>query len=126
MVVRKQQRGMSVMNVLMLLAIAAFLASAAFKVIPHYLDFMAMEKMVAGIESPQGLGITTPGDVYDHMRKGMQVNSIRGVDLRKAMVVEQEGNEFHIKLNYEQRENLIKNIDLVVKFEKEFRVRAPQ
>lgn len=126
MVVRKQQRGMSVMNILMLLALAAFLASTAFKVIPHYLDNMALEKMIVAIESPQGLGISAPADVYSYMNKGMTVNSIRDLDLEKAMKVEQEGNDFLIKLNYERRENLIKNIDLVVKFEKEFRVRAPQ
>ncbi|WP_071870574.1 DUF4845 domain-containing protein [Atopomonas hussainii] len=126
MVVRKQQRGMSVMNILLMLALAAFLASTAFKVIPHYLDFMALEKMIVAIESPQGQGMTSPGDVYAYIEKGLTVNSIREFDLEKAMEVEQEGNDFLIKLNYERRENLIKNIDLVVKFEKEFRVRAPQ
>ncbi|MCJ8168592.1 DUF4845 domain-containing protein [Atopomonas sediminilitoris] len=123
---RKHQKGMSVMSWLLVLALAAFLASAAFKVIPHYLDFMALEKMVMAIESPQGQGITSPGDVYGHVGKGMQVNSIRDLDLEKAMAVEQEGNDFKIKFDYERREPLIKNIDLVVKFQKEFRVRAPQ
>lgn len=126
MVVRKQQRGMSMMNVLMLLAVVAFLASAAFKIIPHYLDFMAVEKMIMAIEGPAGESITRPNDVYVHLSKGMEVNNIRDLDLHEAFKIRQEGNDFFIEANYERRENLIKNIDLVVKFEKEFRVRAPQ
>lgn len=123
---QKQQNGMSMMNVLMLLVVVAFLASAAFKIIPHYFDFMAVEKMIMAIEGPAGESITSPADVYGHLSRGMEVNGIRDLNLQESFNIRQEGNDFFIKADYERRENLIKNIDLVVKFEKEFRVRAPQ
>ncbi len=40
------------------------------------------------------------------------------------MKISLENNEFLVQVNYEKREPVIKNIDLVVKFEKEYRVRA--
>ena len=36
-----------------------------------------------------------------------------------------ENNEFQVHLKYEKREPLIENLDLVVNFDKEFRVRMP-
>jgi hypothetical protein len=55
----------------------------------------------------------------------MEVNSIRDLNLKDILEVKIENNEFHAHLQYERREPLIKNIDLVVNFDKEFRVRMP-
>lgn len=55
----------------------------------------------------------------------MQVNNIRDVDLKKALSVTTENNRFLAHLKYEQREPLIQNIDLVVRFDHEFSVGKP-
>ncbi|WP_445937878.1 DUF4845 domain-containing protein, partial [Pseudomonas sp.] len=57
--------------------------------------------------------------------KGIQVNNIRSLNIRDALKIKVENNEFRAHLKYEQREPLIENIDLVVHFDKEFRVRMP-
>ncbi|MNE11968.1 hypothetical protein D3C80_1047470 [compost metagenome] len=54
----------------------------------------------------------------------MEVNNL-DVDLRKVMDVRMENNEFYVHLKYEKREPLIENLDLVVHFDREYRVRAP-
>jgi antitoxin component of MazEF toxin-antitoxin module len=55
----------------------------------------------------------------------MQVNNIRDLNMRDALQVKVENNEFLVHLKYEKREPLIENLDLVVNFDKEFRVRMP-
>jgi hypothetical protein len=55
----------------------------------------------------------------------MQVNAIRDLNLQEALKIKIESNEFRVHLKYEKREPLIQNIDLVVRFDKEFRVRMP-
>jgi hypothetical protein len=55
----------------------------------------------------------------------MQVNSIRDLDLNKALSVTVENNKFLAHLKYENREPLIQNIDVVVKFDHEFSVSKP-
>nr|WP_298167780.1 DUF4845 domain-containing protein [uncultured Pseudomonas sp.] len=121
----QSQKGMSVLSWLMVLALVAFFASAAFKVIPHYLDYMALEKIITSVETDEALEINTVGAFYGHVGRGMEVNSIRDLNLKEALEVKVENNEFHAHLQYEKREPLIKNIDLVVRFDKEFRVRMP-
>ena len=121
----QSQKGMSVLSWLMVLALVAFFASAAFKLIPHYLDYMALEKIITSVETDEALEINTVGAFYGHVGRGMEVNSIRDLNLKEALEVKVENNEFHVHLQYEKREPLIKNIDLVVHFDKEFRVRMP-
>jgi len=108
-----------------MLCIIAFLASTAFKLIPHYLDYQAMTKVITSIESERAMNIHSVPDVYSYVGKGMQVNSINDIDLDKAMQVKTEDNRFLIHLDYEKREPLIRNIDLVVHFERDFRISIP-
>lgn len=120
----RKQKGMSVLGWLLVLAVVAFLASTAFKVIPHYLDFFSLEKIITSVETEKALEIRTIPDFYSHVSKGLQVNGIGDLDLRDALTVTLENNEFQAHLKYEKREPLIENLDLVVRFDKEFRVRA--
>ncbi|ARU87537.1 DUF4845 domain-containing protein [Pseudomonas sp. M30-35] len=121
----RSQKGMSIISWLLVLGLVAFLASAAFKVIPHYLDYMSMEKIITSVETDKAADIRTVRDFYSHVSKGMQVNSIRDLKLEDALKVTVENNEFRAHLKYEKREPLIENLDLVVHFDKEFRVRMP-
>ncbi|MEK8080961.1 DUF4845 domain-containing protein [Pseudomonas sp. XK-1] len=121
----RSQKGMSILGWLMVLAFIAFFASAAFKVLPHYFDYMSLEKIITSVETDKAMEIRSVGEFYSHVSKGMEVNSIRDLDLREALKIKQENNEFRAHLKYERREPLIQNIDLVVRFDKEFRVRMP-
>ncbi|WPC06283.1 DUF4845 domain-containing protein [Pseudomonas benzenivorans] len=125
MVFARSQKGLSVLSWLVVLAVVAFFASTAFKMLPHYLDYMSMEKMITSVGTEQAREIRTVGDFYSHVGKGMQVNNIRDLDLREVLKVKVENNEFIAHLKYEKREPLIENLDLVARFDKEYRVRMP-
>ncbi|NLJ12980.1 MAG: DUF4845 domain-containing protein [Gammaproteobacteria bacterium] len=122
----KNQQGMSFFSWLVILVLIAFFASAAFKLIPHYMDNRALDKAIMAVEKDKATGdkIDTVGDLYTHINKSMQVNAIRDLKIDDIMTVSKVNNDYLIHLKYEQREPLIKNIDLVVTFDKEYRVRA--
>ena len=121
----RSQQGLSILSWLVVLAVVAFLASTAFKMIPHYLDYKSMEKIITSVETDRIESIKTVGDFYSHVSKGMTVNSIRDLDMQDALKVTQDGSQFIAVLKYEKREPLIGNLDLVTQFDKEFRVRMP-
>ena len=122
----KNQQGMSFFSWLVILVLIAFFASAAFKLIPHYMDNRALDKAIMAVEKDKATGdkTDTVGDLYTHINKSMQVNAIRDLKIDDIMTVSKVNNDYLIHLKYEQREPLIKNIDLVVTFDKEYRVRA--
>ncbi|ASL25831.1 DUF4845 domain-containing protein [Azotobacter chroococcum] len=119
------QKGLSILSWLVVLAVVAFFASTAFKVMPHYFDYMSMEKIITSIETERAADIRSIGDFYAHVSKGMQVNNLRDLSLQEVLKVTLENNEFRAHLKYEKREPLIENLDLVVNFDKEFRVPMP-
>ncbi|TBW01188.1 DUF4845 domain-containing protein [Azotobacter chroococcum] len=119
------QKGLSILSWLVVLAVVAFFASTAFKVMPHYFDYMSMEKIITSIETERAAEIRSIGDFYAHVSKGMQVNNLRDLSLQEVLKVTLENNEFRAHLKYEKREPLIENLDLVVNFDKEFRVPMP-
>lgn len=121
----RSQQGLSILGWLLALAFVAFLASTVFKVLPHYLDYMSMEKIITSVETDKVADVRTVGDFYSYLSRGMQINNIRDLNLRDAVKVSLENNEFRVHLKYENREPLIANLDLVVNFDKEFRVRMP-
>ncbi|TDV70101.1 DUF4845 domain-containing protein [Pseudomonas sp. LP_7_YM] len=119
------QKGLSFTGWLVTLAVVAFIASTAAKVVPHYLDYMSLKKIIEAAGTDRTADISNSSEFHDYVAKGMQVNNIRDVDLNKALSVTTENNRFFAHLKYEQREPLIQNIDLVVKFDREFSVSKP-
>ena len=121
----RSQKGLSLLSWLVVLAVVVFLANTVLKVVPHYLDFYALQKLIKAPEADKALEIRTPADLFSHVERGLQVNNIRDLDLRKALDVRMENNDFLVHLKYEKREPLIENLDLVVHFDREYRVHAP-
>jgi hypothetical protein len=119
------QKGMSVLGWMTMLALVAFLASAVFKMVPHYLDYNALQKAIMSVETDKAAAISSVPEFYSHINKSMTINSIRGLNLEEILTVEIDENEFRAHLKYETREALIENLDLVARFDKEFRVRMP-
>ncbi|MFC3609151.1 DUF4845 domain-containing protein [Stutzerimonas tarimensis] len=118
----QSQSGMSILSWLIGLALVAFVASTAFKMMPHYFDYMSLDKTITSIES---VNVTTVREFYSHVSKGMQVNGIRDINLEDVLKVEVANNEFRAMLDYEKREPMIQNLDLVARFQKEYRLRMP-
>lgn len=120
-----RQKGLSLVGLLLLLGLIAFTVSTAFKTVPHYLDYFSMKKIIETAESTPTPGIDSVDDFYSYVGKNMQVNNIRNLDLKQALKLKVENNRFVAHLDYEQREPLIFNVDLVMKFDKQFSVAKP-
>ncbi len=121
----KSQKGVSVLGLMVILALVAFFLSAGMKMLPHYLDNNALTGIIQKIETDKAADVRTIPDFYEYVGKGMTINAIRDLDLKTALKVELVDNEFRAHLKYEKREPLIQNLDLVARFDKEFRVRMP-
>lgn len=121
----RSQKGLSVLSWLVVLAFVAFVASTAMKMVPHYLDFMSMEKIIKSAETDRAAQLVTVADFYSHVQRGMDVNNIRDMDAHKILVVTEEGDQFLVHLDYENRESMIGNLDLVAHFDRQYSVRKP-
>ncbi|MDD2054531.1 DUF4845 domain-containing protein [Pseudomonas putida] len=121
----RNEKGLSFVGWLLVLALLGLSVNLAMKLVPHYLDYLSMKKIIASVGTDRATGVSTVDDFYQYVARGMKLNNIQDVDLNKALSVTLENNRFLAHLSYEAREPLIKNIDLLVKFDQDFSVVKP-
>ena len=60
----RSQKGMSLLGWLVVLGVVAFFASAAFKIIPHYMDYYSLEKVITSVETDKAAEVRSVPEFY--------------------------------------------------------------
>lgn len=109
-----KQRGISLVNLIVWLAVGGFLLVMAAKLVPTYIEFFAVKKMFSSMEQAGDL----KGSVRD-IRKSFEtrnaiedVKSVRGDDLE----VTKEGGETVVSATWSVKVPLVSNISACLDF----------
>lgn len=112
----RKQRGMGMLAWLLVLIIAGFFMLCAFKIIPMYAE---NRYVVAGlkvlVEPGSTLEEMTTAEIKAKMDKFYTINGVRTKGPQN-IVVERDAKRVIVKIDYETRENLFSNVDVVVSF----------
>ncbi len=108
-------QGFGVISALILIALIAGAATAAFKLGPHYLQFWTVRSVMEDISRDPATAAMGPQGVIQSVEKKLYINDVRSVSrdnftLEKAQV----GRE--LSVHYEVREHLFGNLDAVLVF----------
>ena len=108
-------KGFGVISTLILIALIAGAATAAFKLGPHYLQFWTVRSVMEDISRDPATAAMGPQGVIQSVEKKLYINDVRSVSrdhftLEKAQV----GRE--LSVHYEVREHLFGNLDAVLVF----------
>ncbi|MDP2226401.1 MAG: DUF4845 domain-containing protein [Moraxellaceae bacterium] len=114
---RHKQSGMSYAGVFFLLLLAASMIKVVAAIGPAYYDFYTIDKIISSLYRD---GRTNSVEVF---KKGMSerfsINQISGRspdDFSYSM----DGGSLIVFLDYEERKNMIANVDIIVHFEKTY------
>jgi hypothetical protein len=122
---RASQRGMSYWTVLSVVSLIALFIKVAATIGPVYLDYYTIDKMIqAKFRDPQVDKFemkTFEADLSSQMDR----NNIRDRKIVDLMVIRREGDKTIIDLDYEERKNLMANLDLVAHFKKSYSSEKP-
>lgn len=114
----KRQEGVGFTGYFFLLAVGIFIGLFVFKVGPHYFQNLTVQSIVTDLNEKPEILKQSRSKVYSHINKAYRQNNlwdIRAEDTIK--LVRGEGRKFHVTVQYEQRTNLLHNIDLVTRFD---------
>ncbi|KGT46235.1 MULTISPECIES: DUF4845 domain-containing protein [Acinetobacter] len=114
----RHQQGASYVAVLFAIMGFAFLAKIAIAVWAPYFDNRMVEGQIEELIKTSPANIA-PEKFIQQLGQRLTMNNIRDFDIKKNILVE-NANGLLVKTNYEVRKNFLMNIDLVMKFEKEF------
>ena len=111
----RRERGMGVIATLLTLVVAIFIAIVALKVVPAYLEYVAIKraltKVAGGSEIATGSAQEIRG-AFDKQATIDDIRSVRGQDLE----IIQEGSTTVIRANYTQKVPLLANVSLLIDF----------
>lgn len=113
---RTNQRGMTAIGWLMVLALIGFFVLLALRMVPAYLEFYKVVSTLNSIEEESGF--SSPREIRKLLERRFEisyVNTITPADV----IIKPKGNTYTVTASYEQREHVVGNIYVVMDFEKQ-------
>ena len=115
----RRQRGMAMIQWLILILIVGGTATMAIRTVPHYIDFYTMVSVVEALPKNQ-VHVMSKQKIRESLKKRFKINNIREFDLTKIVAIERKRGVTAVTLEYEIREHLFYNVDVVLSFNKRF------
>jgi hypothetical protein len=118
-----RQRGMTPIGWILVFLLIAFFVLIALKLVPIYLDSFTVGSVLSDLKKEPGIATMSPREVEATIRKRLDINMVKGLSA-DDIYIEKVGDTLNINAEYEVRENLLGNVDLVVSFDKSVEVSA--
>ena len=122
---RSSQRGISYWGILFGVSFFALIIKVAATVGPIYLDYITIDKMLQAKFRETQVDKFEVAQFAKDLQAQMDRNNIRDRKVEDLMIVRREGDKTIIELDYEERKNLMSNLDLVAHFKKSYSSEKP-
>lgn len=115
----RRQRGVTAIGGLAILIVVVSAIVLTLKLAPHYIDFYTIQSVVDGLprDEVRGMSRTALNEALD---KRFKINNLRDFAIRDIITVERSRDSTVLEIQYERRENLFLNIDVVITFNKRY------
>lgn len=110
-----KQRGLGMIPMLLIIIAAGFVVLTAVKLFPYYSDDYTVKNVLVGIEEEPNLSDYSTSRIKTLLDKRLSVNAIRHLS-SKDFVIDANGDDVYISVEYEIREHLFYNVDVVLVF----------
>ncbi len=111
-----QQRGMSAFSLIIVVLVAVFFGVCAVKLGPLYMQSMTVDSTIQKVVDSGELRGKSVGDIRRKLTKLFDVNRIDALKVKDIKISRDQGYTL-IDASYEQRVELMYNIDVVLKFD---------
>lgn len=112
-----QQRGLTMISWIFVLAVLAFCGMFGFAVVPMYAENMYVEKALKSLVEPSGnLAEMSDAEIRKKLLNFYLVNNVRSEGAQN-IVIDRKSKALLVTIDYENRTNLFYNIDVVTSFQ---------
>ena len=115
---KKQQRGMTMIGFILSLAIAGLFIYVGMKLIPMYSEFYSVKKALAAMGNEDGIANKSASEVRRSLNKRLSLSYATNIK-NEHIKVERQGAGWMVTVNYENRREMIGNLDVVGRFHAE-------
>ena len=112
------ERGLSTTAVLAIMGVAVFIGLFAIKAGPVYFENLTVKKIVADAAADDELMRSSRSRVYEQLNAQYRMNNLWDMKAEETVELKRDGDRGYVaRVNYERRETLFANIDLVMSFD---------
>jgi phage anti-repressor protein len=119
----QKQAGMGAVGWLLTILALGATASLAGKLVPLYSDFNIMSNVLEGMAEEEGFIHKTDSAIAQTMNKRFRVNGVRTFNIKDNIKINRTSVGVELVMDYEIRMDLLRNIDMVVSFDKTVELR---
>jgi Domain of unknown function (DUF4845) len=120
---RHHQKGMTAIGWLLVLGLIAFFTLITLRLVPLYLEFSKVASVLESLQSEPGVTNMSRTEIVNLVSRRFDINDVRDVDPKLVKVSKDKGI-LSVSIDYERREHLIGNVDVVTTFDKKVEVVA--
>ncbi len=119
MMTRSKQRGISLIGGLAGVVLIAASLTTALRIGPHYIDFRTIQSIMDALPIAE-VHKMDKGAIRELLRKRFRINNIRDFRVQDILSIERTKVSTVVVIDYEVRESLLFNADIVVMFEDQY------
>ncbi|WP_299586549.1 DUF4845 domain-containing protein [uncultured Microbulbifer sp.] len=119
------QRGMSYWGWLLVIAVLGFALTCVSKMAPAYVDARYVSEALKTLGDNPELESMSTGQIKKELGRFFLINNVRGEPTKSLQVV-RGAKSTVVSINYELRQPLIYNVDVVMKFNKQLDTAKPE
>lgn len=116
---KQKQSGMTMLGFLMVLCLVIFFAFCAMKIVPMYIEFYSVKQALKGLAEDQSLAGASKEKIREMYLRRLEMSYADHVKKMDAMKFESADGGVKMVVDYERRESLLANLDVVGKFHAE-------
>lgn len=113
---REQQRGMTTIGLIILIAFIGMVGFGIIQLVPVYLENMRVRQVLNQTkENLEGQNATV-SDIRSALAKGVNIESLRAVNAKKDFVIARTEDGYRVSIDYSRERAFVANVFLVTKF----------
>ena len=115
---KRTQRGMTMLGFLITLSVVILFLFCAMKIVPMYIEFYSVKKALASIANEQDTSAATKDSIRAMFARHLKIDYVKIIK-PEMLKIETTDSGFNLSVEYERREELVANLDVVGKFRAE-------
>ena len=117
-----RQQGMSKWGWLFTAIAVGFVITSALRLGPHYIDYRLIQGVAQDLHGQNMHTKMSRRQIEEHFQKQLRINNFR-IPIKELLSVDRDSEQTLVNINYEIREHLFYNIDVVLVFSDQFTYR---
>ncbi len=114
-----RQRGLSLITWMIILLVAAVLGTAAFRMIPAYMEYNTIASAIRSVLQDNKVAMMSAGELRQGLSKRFIINQVDAIQV-DDLVISKDGGVLTISVDYEVSEPMFYNVSIVMTFKEDF------